>query len=190
MRNSRKIGGLFVGISSWRVAGQSWFPTGETPMAIRSDLDPSTVESIAESPAVVVAGSRSFGDGLDPQFVDPHVDAVLSEVPIDPACIVSGGARGADAAGERYADRHSLPVHVDEPDWETHGKAAGHRRNLRMAHKADAVVAFWDGQSSGTRSMIEYGCEVLGESNVFVEFYREGDPDPVRADSEAVQKRL
>jgi hypothetical protein len=159
-------------------------------MAIRSDLDPSTVASLAESPAVIVAGSRSFGDGLAPEFVDPHVDKVLSEVPVDPACIVSGGARGADEAGERYAERHSIPVHVDEPDWESYGKAAGHRRNLRMAHKADAVVAFWDGQSSGTRSMIEYGCEVLGASRVFVEFYRDGDPNPVRASCEAVQRRL
>lgn len=36
-----------------------------------------------------------------------------------------------------------------------HGKAAGYLRNTEMAKNADALVAFWDGMSLGTRHMIE-----------------------------------
>ena len=35
-----------------------------------------------------------------------------------------------------------------------HGRAAGPIRNKEMANNADALIAFWDGQSRGTRSMI------------------------------------
>ena len=40
-------------------------------------------------------------------------------------------------------------------DWEHFGKAAGPKRNMQMAKIADAVIAFWDGESRGTQSMIE-----------------------------------
>ena len=40
-------------------------------------------------------------------------------------------------------------------DWERHGKAAGPIRNAEMADVSDALIAFWDGQSCGTKSMIE-----------------------------------
>ena len=40
-------------------------------------------------------------------------------------------------------------------DWEHFGKASGPKRNMQMAKIADAVIAFWDGESRGTQSMIE-----------------------------------
>ena len=40
-------------------------------------------------------------------------------------------------------------------NWENDGKAAGPIRNAQMAAHADALVAFWDGRSHGTRDMIE-----------------------------------
>ena len=44
-------------------------------------------------------------------------------------------------------------------DWERHGKAAGYIRNREMAQNADALVAFWDGESRGTKSMIDLAKE-------------------------------
>jgi hypothetical protein len=40
-------------------------------------------------------------------------------------------------------------------DWKTHGKAAGPIRNRQMAKNAEALIALWDGNSRGTKNMIE-----------------------------------
>jgi len=34
-------------------------------------------------------------------------------------------------------------------------KAAGPKRNEQMANDADALIAFWDGKSKGTKNMID-----------------------------------
>lgn len=72
--------------------------------------------------------------------------------------VVSGCARGVDALGERYAERHGLPIAYFRADWQRHGNAAGPRRNEAMARyvgKGGALVAVWDGVSRGTKNMIE-----------------------------------
>lgn len=43
---------------------------------------------------------------------------------------------------------------IYEADWGKHGKAAGPIRNSKMIADADALVAFWDGKSRGTRDCI------------------------------------
>ena len=68
--------------------------------------------------------------------------------------IVSGGARGADKLGERWAKENDVPLRVFPADWDSHGKAAGPIRNKQMAVYADAILVFWDGQSRGTKNMI------------------------------------
>ena len=69
--------------------------------------------------------------------------------------IVFGHATGADALGERYASEMGLKVDIHPADWKMHGRAAGPIRNAGMAEVADALIAFWDGQSRGTKSMID-----------------------------------
>lgn len=64
--------------------------------------------------------------------------------------IVSGGARGADSWAEEWAVEHGISVDVIRPDWAQHGKAAGFIRNAEIVRRADAVIAFWDGESHGT----------------------------------------
>ena len=98
---------------------------------------------------VIIAGCRDFADyALLCSFAD-QVLAGAADIEI-----VSGGARGADALGERYArDRH-YALKVFPADWNKWGRAAGPIRNGQMADYADALIAFWDGQSSGTRDMI------------------------------------
>lgn len=48
------------------------------------------------------------------------------------------------------------------PEWDKLGKRAGMVRNTDMAHRADAIIAFWDGMSKGTRNMIQT-CQRLGK---------------------------
>lgn len=69
--------------------------------------------------------------------------------------IVSGHAPGADTLGEKFAADHNLLCELHPANWKSHGKAAGPIRNAKMAEIADALIAFWDGQSKGTKSMIE-----------------------------------
>lgn len=79
--------------------------------------------------------------------------------------IICGQARGADTLGEQYAKTHKYPVQYFPANWERYGKTAGYIRNTEMAMSADALVAFWDGKSHGTKHMIQtaerLGLEVL-----------------------------
>jgi hypothetical protein len=69
--------------------------------------------------------------------------------------IVSGCAKGADEAGEVYADFYSIPLKQFPAEWEKYGKRAGPVRNAKMAVYADALLLVWDGFSSGSRNMKE-----------------------------------
>ena len=40
-------------------------------------------------------------------------------------------------------------------NWAEFGKGAGLIRNKKMAKYADALIAFWDGKSKGTKNMIQ-----------------------------------
>ena len=98
----------------------------------------------------IIAGSRDF---TDYEKAKAHLDHLFSKR--KPYRVVSGGARGADSLGERYAMDNNIPLKLYPADWGLHGKAAGHIRNREMAMNAEALVAFWDGSSRGTKHMIE-----------------------------------
>ncbi len=69
--------------------------------------------------------------------------------------VVSGCALGVDTYGIRWAEERGLPVMRYPADWDKHGKSAGILRNIQMAAVADALVALWDGESPGTRHMVQ-----------------------------------
>ena len=99
---------------------------------------------------VVVCGSRSFSDFV---LLRSKLDVFLARKLPD-VVILSGGCRGADALAERYAALRGLPVERFLADWARLGRSAGFHRNEVMVKQADAVVAFWDGRSRGTASVI------------------------------------
>lgn len=68
--------------------------------------------------------------------------------------VLSGMAPGADTHGATEARRHGFTVEEYPADWKTHGKAAGPIRNQQMVDRADALIAVWDGKSSGTADVI------------------------------------
>lgn len=101
---------------------------------------------------VIVAGTRTF-KGY--QTLKSALDSLLAKrLEADEVVIISGHAAGADQMGERYAQERNLKCEIFPADWAQHGKAAGPIRNNQMAAVADALVAFWDGQSRGTQHMI------------------------------------
>ena len=69
--------------------------------------------------------------------------------------IVSGGCAGADVLGERYAKENGYSIDRYPAEWQKYGRKAGIMRNAVMADNADALIAYWDGISRGTKNMID-----------------------------------
>ena len=102
---------------------------------------------------VIIAGSRNFNNY---ELLKKECDSFLSDKKEKyNITIISGGARGADFSGEKYAKDEGFSLEVFPANWNKFGKSAGFRRNEQMAEVADALIAFWDGKSHGTKHMIE-----------------------------------
>lgn len=99
---------------------------------------------------VVVAGSRDFKDY---DRLAAELDKFLKGK--KNVTIVSGTARGADRMGEQYAAEHGYKIDQFPAEWGKYHQGAGPIRNLQMVKTADAVVAFWDNESSGTKNIID-----------------------------------
>jgi hypothetical protein len=69
--------------------------------------------------------------------------------------ILSGMAKGADQLGILYGLEHDIPIERYPANWQLYGKSAGYRRNVQMANNAEALLALWDGESRGTKNMID-----------------------------------
>mgnify|MGYP002509291301 CR=1 FL=1 len=81
--------------------------------------------------------------------------------------IVSGGASGIDACAARWAKEHGFALTEFLPQYERYGRGAPIVRNRQIVDYCDKVIAFWDGSSKGTLSVIQYAqktgkpCEVI-----------------------------
>ncbi len=81
--------------------------------------------------------------------------------------IVSGGAVGVDSCAAEYAKKNNIKLIEFRPEYERYGKAAPIVRNKKIVEYSDRVIAFWDGKSKGTLSVINYAkkmgkdCEIV-----------------------------
>ena len=94
-----------------------------------------------------VVGSRGFNNY---KLLKDTLDKYLSEATV----IVSGGAKGADSLGERWANENGLETLIHLPNWDKHGKSAGFLRNYKIIEDSNIIIAFWDGLSRGTEHTI------------------------------------
>lgn len=101
---------------------------------------------------VIVAGSRGFNDY---ELLKKVCDKMLSNVNKSEIEIVSGAALGADTLGERYAIERGYKLRRFHADWGKYNRGAGFIRNKEMGEYADALIAFWDNSSKGTKNMID-----------------------------------
>jgi len=100
---------------------------------------------------LIIAGSRTFTDYKKLCEVCDQILQDQTDVEI-----VSGAYyKGADLLGEKYAAERGFRLTKFPADWKRFGRAAGPKRNEQMANYADALIAFWDGKSKGTKHMIE-----------------------------------
>ena len=101
---------------------------------------------------IAVIGSRSF---YDYEYFKIEFKIFLEELSIKEYKIISGGAKGADAFGAKYAKENNKEIVEFLPDWEKYGKKAGFLRNNTIWDNADIGIAFWDGKSTGTAHSFE-----------------------------------
>lgn len=98
---------------------------------------------------VIIAGTRTFNDYQ-------LLCNTIKELNINIDEIVCGGAKGADALGEKYAKENNISIKYFLADWDKYGKRAGPIRNHQMGDYADYLIAFWDKKSKGALDMINY----------------------------------
>jgi hypothetical protein len=122
------------------------------------------VKRRTEDYILLVTGSRSINDDA---WVFARLDTFVQgkRRGVMPMLLVHGDAIGVDKASGRWATEHAIPVkvynvktegYVDKWPRKENGNAAYARRDQDMVDFADAVVALWDGESSGTRLTYEY----------------------------------
>ena len=111
---------------------------------------------------IIIAGSPTFTDYQ-------HLCQVLAPDRYRITQVITGGARGADQLGYRWAWKHAVKHQLFRAEWERFGKSAGVRRNYQMAQAGDVLVAFWDQKAPGTAHMIQC-MHALGKPVVVVSF--------------------
>lgn len=126
---------------------------------------------------VIIAGGRDFGnrkreDGRFDQAwyhrcmgqVEDVMEALFDVHQLETCTVICGGANGADALGGQWGVAHHHTVEYFPAEWDQLGRKAGFVRNEQMACRGQILIAFWDGQSKGTRHMIDlalkHGLEV------------------------------
>jgi hypothetical protein len=100
---------------------------------------------------LAIAGSRSLYPSVN------RISAVIAgwlPTTTTIVAVISGHARGVDRCGEAWARHCRIPVRSVPAQWSTFGRSAGVRRNADIARQADALLAFWDGESPGTRDVL------------------------------------
>jgi hypothetical protein len=114
---------------------------------------------------IAVCGTRTFNE---PQLLYEKMDFYVSKLSVPPIVLTGGQKQrvfktlnsylyvGADYFAEMWAYARKLTVRIHRPDFDTHGSpAALHIRNREMVEEATVLVAFWNGKSPGTKSVIE-----------------------------------
>lgn len=100
---------------------------------------------------LIVAGSR----GATASDTHRAIESFVEDTGEVLSLLICGGAAGADTWAKQWAEEREIPVKVFLPRWDQDGRKAGMIRNADMAAEGDALVAVWDGQSKGTKNMIE-----------------------------------
>ena len=110
---------------------------------------------------IAIVGSRHFSE---PARVTDYVKSLPAK-----ASIITGSASGVDAAATKAARERGIPVQVIPASFDELADASkAAARNQRLVDACDVLVAFWDGNSKGTRATVERAMDSGKEVHVFV----------------------
>jgi len=113
---------------------------------------------------VIIAGSRDIKDFS-------IIQKAIEQSGFDVTTVISGGAKGVDSLGEKWAINNNIPIERYPAKWNDlnhpeaiiktnqwgrkYNAAAGSIRNTQMAKVGDALIAIQiDGPTTGTQNMI------------------------------------
>lgn len=100
---------------------------------------------------VRICGSRTFNDY---NMLKEHCDYYLKDKKPN-IIIYSAGGKGADILAKRYAKEYGFIYKEIRPNW-SDGLSAGPKTNEKIIKEVDAAIAFWDGESKGTKHTINF----------------------------------
>lgn len=116
---------------------------------------------------LIIAGGRDFHNA---ELLHNAINELGKTGQLDPqAELVCGMASGADMLGYHFFKECGNTIHEHYAQWDKRGRSAGYMRNEEMSKVGDALLAFWNGKSRGTKHMIET-MEKLGKP-VFIVSY-------------------
>lgn len=118
---------------------------------------------------LIIAGGREFNDY---DMLEEKIDLFRQVHNDQKITIISGCARGADELGAKYAVNNNLRLINIPANWNLYGKSAGYRRNESMAKVATACMVFWDGESKGSKHMIDIATK-KGLDTIVVHYVKE-----------------
>ena len=109
---------------------------------------------------LIITGTWTFNDE---SLFYTKINSMLSDYPKNKykIIIVSDCVEGPESMAIKYAKDHDYEIKKFPAEWDKLGKSAGVRRNLQMVqyasdiHHQGLLVAFWDGDSPGTKDIIE-----------------------------------
>ena len=97
---------------------------------------------------ILITGSRKW---TDLRLIH---ETLLHEIK-ESDVIVHGGAKGVDSFADEWAQQHGIKTIIVRPV-NPNDKMSYLHRNAEMIGMADKVIAFWDGESSGTKFTFQY----------------------------------
>ena len=128
---------------------------------------------------IAVVGSRNF---TDKHFIHITLPDYFSS-PSREDVLISGGAKGVDTIAEEFIDswknaniniygqspdKFKITKKIFKPDWNKYGKSAGFIRNELIIKEADHIIAFWDGQSKGTKHSIDLAIKAGKPIDIYI----------------------
>lgn len=102
---------------------------------------------------LAIVGARTFSDQT---LLNEKLQEFIVQYGM-PTKVVSGGARGADQMGERWAKKHGIETLILCPQWRVDGKynpRAGLDRNTDIVNACTHMVAFPSEKGRGTQDSI------------------------------------
>ncbi len=113
---------------------------------------------------VIIAGPRHL---TDHSIYGPIVQKAIVDSGFNLTELNHGGAKGIDSIAHNIGLTSGMMIRPFDAYWFKHGKAAGPIRNREMADYSDALIAIWDGESQGTRDMVD--CMLAKKKPVFIQ---------------------
>jgi len=87
--------------------------------------------------------------------IERRIDALQYKYGFD-LVVITGGATGVDTMVIEACEHLGIEHYTYRPDYDRHGRGAPLVRNGEMVDRADHVIAFWNGESRGTKNTLDH----------------------------------